>query len=207
MFNFGLIMNNNTIWQIHTEKPWQQDICFTIFTSVKQESVLTHIFPRKDCTFGASWVRITSGNWQFGCLPHQKHADWTWLNSWSLRLFRWYPDIPILWYKCIYIYVDGVYIYIDGIYIYPRILRLHSSWLPWMVALNAWTYQTWTASSLLPWKLLPGSAEPQQLRLSIATAQVGFSGGWYGETWQCQNKKKQPLHLGDFFNHRLLCFW
>ena len=101
----------------------------------------------------------------------------------------------------IYIYLDGVYIYIYRWYLYISTYFETSFFLVALKACRLNLYQTCTASSLLPWKLLPGSTEPQQLRLSIATAQVGsFLDDDDGELASAQNKKNQPLHFGRFLS-------
>lgn len=76
-----------------------------------------------------------------------------------------------------------------------------------LVALKACTYQTCTVSSLLPWKLLPGSAEPQQLRLSIATAQVGsFLDDDDGELASAQNEKNSAPTFWEIFQPQVVVF-
>lgn len=105
-----------------------------------------------------------------------------------------------------------IYIYRWCIYIYRCYLYLYVFYKTsfFLVALKGHEpIKPAQLSCLLPWKLLPGSAEPQQLRLSIATAQVGF--GFLddddGQLGSAQTKKSAPTFWEIFVNHRLLCFF
>ena len=94
-----------------------------------------------------------------------------------------------------------IYIYIDDIYISPRILRLHSSWLPWKgmnlsnlhilhsfepVAVEAVARFHWAATASF---------------VHCHCAGGSFFGDWYGSACQCPKaKKNQPLHFGRFLS-------